>query len=278
MGLPTSFNDLAPLARAAVIAAACLAALGFPGRAQAANCGDDVGGERVACSCGDIVVSDTVIWATDPVAVEPCTDDGLIIQVPPGSDGVTLNLGGQSLAGHGHGAGIFVARGGRLGSTIIGGDAGDTRAEIANFAIGIRASGHAALRAIRGLDVHHNRFDGLNVRVSGIQIEDVHSQDNGRGGATVSGHDIQIHGVVANNNSRDGLSVHASGAQIQAETNENGRNGTRISGRGNVLSSSHSSMNGGLGVVATGAGHQVNGLESTGNGRSGIGGQPGAVQ
>ena len=39
-----------------------------PSRAQAASCGDDVGGLNIACSCGDDVVSDTVLGADDPVA------------------------------------------------------------------------------------------------------------------------------------------------------------------------------------------------------------------
>jgi len=251
--------------------------LAVPGSAGAAACGDDVDGERVPCACGDIVSGDTVLWPTDPVVSEPCSGDGLIILVPVQSDGITLNLGGQSMVGNGSGAGIRVARGGRLGSVIVGGDADDTRAEIARFATGISASGRNVLREIRAIDVHDNRRDGLRIRTSGVRIEDVRTEANGRDGAVVSGHGNEVTGVISEANVRDGLQVRGSGATINAETSRNRRNGTVIGGRGNRVERSVSLSNGGVGMVATGAGHDVAGMQTSDNAVVDRSGRPGAT-
>jgi hypothetical protein len=241
------------------------AAMVSPGWARAKSCGDDVEGQRVACSCGDNVVSDTVLWATDPVVSEPCPGDGLVLLVPPQSEGITLNLGGQSLVGRGRGAGIRVVRGGSLGSVLVGGDAEDPRAEIARFATGIRANGSNVLREVRGIDVHDNVGDGLYLHSSGARLEDVRVERNGRTGASISGHGNEIAGVVAGSNLRDGLHVRGSGASVEAETTGNRRHGAVIGGRGNRVAGGRSQGNGGVGLVATGNGHELVGVELSGN-------------
>lgn len=256
----------------------CAAAFAAPRSAVAKSCGDEVAGARVACSCGDVVVSDTVLWATDPVVTEPCSGDGLVVLAPADSDGVTLNLGGQSLVGNGSGTGIRVVRGGRLGSAIVGGDADDTRAEVARFGTGIRASGRNVLREVRGFDVHDNSGDGLHLRTSGVRVEDVRSERNGRVGASLSGHGNAVAGVVADGNVRDGLQVRGSGATVDAETSGNRRHGTVLGGRGNRVDAVRSTGNGGIGVVATGSGHEVSGVESSGNGVGEVSGREGAVR
>lgn len=254
------------------------AALAVPVRALAKSCGDDVVGARVACSCGDNVVSDTVLWATDPVVSEPCTGDGLVVMVPSDADGLTLNLGGQSLLGNGRGAGIRVARGGRLGSVLVGGDAGDSRAEIARFGTGIRASGRNVLREVSGIDVHDNKSDGLYLRTSGVTVFDVVTERNGRSGAAVSGHGNSVADLVADGNLRDGLQVRGSGATVDADTSGNRRNGTVVGGRGNRVQSLRSSDNGATGVVTTGSAHEVAGVDASGNGAGDMVAREGAVR
>ena len=268
----------APQPAAWILGVVGAAALALPGAALAKNCGDDVAGTRVACSCGDNVVSDTVLWATDPVVSEPCSGDGLVVMAPSGSDGLTLNLGGQSLLGNGRGAGIRVARGGRLGSILVGGDADDSRAEIARFGTGIRASGRNALREVSGIDIHDNARDGLYLRTSGVRVADVVTERNGRSGAAVSGHGNAVEGVVADGNLRDGLQVRGTGATVDADTSGNRRNGTVVGGRGNRVRSLRSSDNGATGVLATGAGHDVAGVEAIGNGAGDVVAHEGAVR
>lgn len=242
------------------------AAVAVPGAASAKSCGDDIDGQRVACSCGDTVVADTVLWATDPVVSEPCSGDGLVVLAPPGSEGIALNLGGQSIVGRGRGVGIRVVRGGSLGSTIVGGDADEARAEIARFDTGIRGSGSNVLREVRGIDVHDNTGDGLYLHTSGVVVDDVRTERNGHDGAALSGHGNALTSVVAESNVRDGLQVHGSGASVEAETTGNRRHGTVVGGRGNFLASVRSSENGGVGVVASGTGNDVTGVDASGNG------------
>lgn len=262
----------------AVLGAACALLLATAQGAAAGACGDDIGGERIPCACGDEVVSNTVLWPTDPVVSQPCSGDGLVLLAPVDSDGITLHLGGQSMLGTGTGAGIRVARGGRLGSTIVGGDAEDARAEIARFGTGIRASGRNILREVRALDIHDNRDDGLKIRTSGVRIEDVRSEGNGRNGVALSGHGNEVAGVVSGNNIRDGLQLRGSGATVNAETTGNGRNGTVVGGRGNRLAAIESTNNGGAGVHATGGGHEVAELRSSENAGGDLAGRAGAAK
>lgn len=246
--------------------------------AQAKNCGDNVDGERVACACGDIVVSDTTLRPTDPVVSEPCSSSGLVVLAPTGSEGLTLNLGGQSIVGSGRGSGIRVVRGGSLGSVIVGGDAEDPRAEIAHFDTGIRAHGSAVLREVRAIDVHDNTDNGLRLRTSGVRVVDVRSRSNGGDGVSLSGHGIEVSGVAAERNSGDGLRVRGNGATVEGETRGNGRHGAVIGGRGALLRAVRSSGNGGAGVMATGSGHVVAGLEASDNAGGDVAGRVGATK
>jgi hypothetical protein len=278
MRSPNALRNAAALLRLSLPAAACVLVLAASQSAHAAACGDNVGGKRVACSCGDEVVADTVLWPTDPVVTEPCSGDGLIVLADHEAESVTLHLGGQSITGRGHGSGIRVARGGSLGAVIIGGDEGDPRGEIAHFGTGIRASGRDVLREIRAVDVHDNAGDGLFLRASGVTLSDVRSEGNGRDGVAISGHGNQVSGVTSRSNTRDGLKVRGSAATVEATTTDNARNGMVVGGRGNRLEQVHTGRNGGAGVMATGEGHDASGVNATGNGGGNIAGRVGATE
>lgn len=275
----SQISDSMPLGfRAPLAALLCGFAMMAATSAMAGDCGDDVNGQRVPCSCGDNVVSDTVLWPTDPVVAEPCSYDGLVMLAPSSSDGITLNLGGQSIVGTGHGAGIRVVRGGRVGSIIVGGDEDDARAEIARFDTGIRASGRNVLLEVRGLDVHANRDDGLKIRTSGVRIVDVRVEGNGRHGLAISGHGNEVVGVVSERNRGDGLQVRGTGAEVEAESIGNNGNGVSVGGRGNHVSALKSEANAGVAVKATGSGHEVAGLKASNNAKGEFGGREGAAR
>jgi hypothetical protein len=249
-----------------------------PSRALAASCGDDVGGLRIACSCGDDVVSDTVLAASDPVVAESCPGDGLVVFVPSESNGITLNLGGRSIVGRGTGVGIRVVRGGRVGSTILGGGEGGRRAEIANFRTGISAHGRNDLVALVGIDVHDNRSDGLRLHTSGVRVEDVKSQSNGRDGLSLSGHANEVTGVVAERNASEGVQIRGSGTTINAETSDNRGHGLAVAGRGNRVEAAISNGNGGAGLLTSGAGHEVGDIQTNGNMGGDVAGRAGATR
>lgn len=245
--------------------------------AGAAACGDDVGGVRVACSCGDLVVSSTILSATDPVVSQPCPGDGLLIAAPQGADGLVLDLAGLSLVGTGDGIGLRVVRGGEGGAVIIGGDGG-TRATIARFRTGIVAAGSSVVKELRYVDLVANVEDGMHIRSSGMLAESVTAQRNGGDGMRVSGHGSTLIDVESQENLGSGLRVGGTAATIRARSAGNGGNGAVLTGRGHDLTSSELSGNGAAGVMASGRGHAASAVRVEGNGRGGIVGRQGAVQ
>jgi parallel beta-helix repeat protein len=67
--------------------------------ATAADCGDTAGpgASRIACACGDTVVTSTRLRGHDPVSRGACPGDGLVI----GADDITLHCRNQSIEGSG---------------------------------------------------------------------------------------------------------------------------------------------------------------------------------
>lgn len=192
------------------------------GKAFAAACGDDVAGARVACSCGDTVVSDTKLDASDPVARERCDNDGLVVRAGPGAAAIQLDLAGLSLVGTGSGAGIRVLDGGDGGAVIAGGEPGRP-GEIAGFRNGVRATRTHAVAEIRDLVIKGSTRDGLVLRGSEATLTRVSAEDNGRDGLRVGGRDHKLEGVEAAGNARYGVRVTARGAEGQASTAGNAR-------------------------------------------------------
>jgi hypothetical protein len=174
--------------------------------ALAANCGDHIGGERVACACGDVVVSDTRLQASDPVVSSPCPGNGLLVQAQSGGRSIRLDLGGLTIRGMGHGVGIRVLDGGQTGAVIVGGDHGQ-RGRIRGFRNGVRAYGRTSLATLTAVDVDDNAREGVRLWGSEARVADVRARGNGGTGVRVSGRSPVLEHVETRDNARDGVHV-----------------------------------------------------------------------
>ncbi|MFQ5477835.1 MAG: hypothetical protein ACE5E4_04375 [Candidatus Binatia bacterium] len=221
---------------AALVAVAALLMPAAP--SLAALCGDSVGGSRVACACGDVVVSDTTLRPGDPVVSSRCEADGLLIRAGRGDESITLDMAGLSIVGTGSGVGIRVIDGGSLGAVIRGG-----YGQVVGFVTGIRASGRQSLQLAENVEVTGNRRDGLALR----------------------GTSARLVGVIATGNGRHGMWVRSiGGGVIDSNASDNLGSGLRLSGRGGNIEA-RLSGNGSHGVLATGRDHDLSGVEAVGN-------------
>ncbi len=202
----------------------------------AGGCGDDINGARVACSCGDAVVSDVRLRPGDPVVLGRCKGDGLILRARPGGESLRLDLAGLSLVGEGRGTGIRVLNGGKGGAVIVGGKPGEV-AEIAGFTTGIKAHGSERIKEVSRVVLKANKRDGLRVYGSpGAIISDITTTSNGRDGMRVRSHGAQIHSVDARGNAKAGVNVSGENARVQASVADNKGSGILARGRGHDLS------------------------------------------
>jgi len=244
------------------VTVALLAANAIP--ARAGLCGDDVDGKRIACRCGDIVVSDTTLRPTDPVAAARCRLDGLTLRVPEPAESITLNLGGLSVIGSSYGAGIRIERGGSDGALIVGGD-GDAVGEIVGFGTGIVATRNNSARRIERVHVKGNRHEGLSLRASGVLLVDVAASQNGGTGIRLYGQGGRLLGIVAERNGDDGIYVRSRGAIVEGRVEANGGRGIVSEGYGSDISRVVSRNNDGHGAVTRGGPHATRGLVAEGN-------------
>ena len=161
--------------------------------APAALCGDDVAGRRVACGCGDTVVSTTTLRASDPVVTSVCGADGLVVRSGDGGP-VVLDLSGFTLSGSRVGVGIRVLDGGEGGAVVRGGS-------VSGFAVGVKAGARGARARVERLYTGDNKTDGLAVRGE-TELSAVVSERNGRDGVRVHGRDVAGRDVQAAGNGR----------------------------------------------------------------------------
>jgi hypothetical protein len=234
--------------------------------ASAALCGDDVDGARVPCGCGDVVVSDTILSATDPVTVNRCPADGLFVRATKGTRSLRLDLDGLSIVGTGTGTGIRVIDGGVLGAVIAGSSDG-RRAEIAGFSTGIFAHGRDDLQEVFDVDVKSNDDEGIVVTSAGVRLRNVRALDNGGDGMRLSGDGSTLAAVEASGNRGVGIRVSGSGSTVEGRAVGNARDGIRVQGRGHRLVDMEVRGNGRDGAVVSGDGHDTSGLRSAGNNR-----------
>jgi hypothetical protein len=204
------------------------------GVAMAANCGDDVNGKRVACSCGDTVVSDTRLVSTDPVVTERCSDDGLSLRAVGQIESLTLDIAGLQLTGQGNGTGIHVLDGGSAGAILIGGRDGHP-GQVAGFRVGISGRGSRAVLAIENLIVVGNETDGIQLSGRAASLSGVVTDDNGRSGIRVHGRDHVLDGVSAKGNRRYDLRVSGNGHYIDTDARTLESDAARITGSGNLV-------------------------------------------
>lgn len=261
------------------LAAACLAALTIlavsAGTAGAKHCGDLVDGGRVACDCGDIVVSDTRLQPGDPIVGRRCPLEGLIVAAPLLADSITLDLNGLTLRGERYGAGIRVESGGASGTVIRGAGNGRGHAEIVGFSAGITTPRFGTVARVEGVEVKGARGDGLVLRGRGIVLIDVTSSHNGGDGVRVDGYGGRLVRVQAFANNGNGLSLFAAGVLVDGVAEHNRKHGIVVRAPRATLQSVRARFNKGVGIVAPravvgkggGAAAAVESIVSDGNGR-----------
>jgi len=260
-------NSPSTAPRAGVLTVALVAILQLHASPSAAGiCGDDVEGARVACACGDIVVSDTTLRAGDPVASGRCPLDGLVVRAAPAAESITLDLGGLALVGEGFGHGILVERGGSDGAVIVGGAPG-RKADIVGFATGVTVPNPVALRRLERVHVKGSRFDGLRIRQQGAHLIDVESSNNGRDGMRVMGSGGRLIGVRTDGNGGAGVRSVGRGTVIEAESTNNRRTGILVHGSRGDAARSVATGNGGAGIVFSGGRHASDGASAGANAR-----------
>ena len=192
----------------------------------AGNCGDDVDGQRVACACGDVVISSVQLRASDPIATETCLSDGLLVRTVAESGTVVVDLNGQTITGSGRGVGVRVLAGMGKGVILTGGSG--RFATLTGFGMGVRSAAREALASVTRLHLEDNSMDGLSIRGHGVEIINVTAIGNGRYGVSISGRAPVLTGVVVNNNGRDGVHVTAKGADVEASGTDNGGQAIRV--------------------------------------------------
>src|SRR2546428_137012 len=220
-----------------------LALLGFAGPARAIRpCGDDVDGHgrRVACACGDLLVSSHVLGPADQVTVTPCAANGLLVAA---SRPVTLDLGGRTITGNGQGVGIFVLRG---SLTLVG------PGTVERFGVGVMARGVRALQSAVNVRVAGNRLDGLVAQGDGFTLLGSVAEGNGGNGFSLGGTNYALDGNRASANGRHGFKLTGMGTHVGG-------------GFGN-----EAVANGGVGFWLFGGMHQVVGATARGNHKHGV--------
>lgn len=203
-------------------------------QAFAGHCGDDVDGERIACACGDVVVSDTRLSRTDPVVSERCRSDGLIVRAASGIESLTVDLNGNTLTGEGRGTGILIHDGGTAGAILIGGRDG-APGQVAGFRVGVSARGSGTLFAAENLLLIGNETDGIRLSGRAASIRGVVSDDNGSHGIRARGRDHALAGVSATGNGRADVRVSGNGNYVGTDARTRERGSTHVTGGGNVV-------------------------------------------
>jgi hypothetical protein len=191
--------------------------------AAATRCGDDVDGRgtRVACACGDVLVSSARLAPSDPLVQAPCPAAGLVVDVPTTvTRPITLDLAGAILAGSGRGVGIEVLAGGPHGIVVTG--PGGVR----GFDLGIVAR-EGALASLVAVESSDNVHDGFRLAGRDYRLDTCRADRNGRDGFVLHGEGYRLDGCEAVGNGRDGFAVRGRPATTVADANTADANGRR---------------------------------------------------
>lgn len=275
----------------AALMALLLTAGGAP--AFAADCGDTAGpsGERVACDCGDTVITNTTLKATDPVVNNFCSPTGLDI----GADGIKLNCAGLAISGEGedgiavHGrTGVEVRNCGVSGFFFgihVGGGGGNvvTLNTLTENGIGVDLD-ETSGNVVKANTITSSWFDGINLCfASGNLVENnviTGGEEDGvdlecsSSGNTVKGN--QISGFVddgieveeeSNGNTitenrisdtEDGIDINSDGNVVARNLVENARDdGIDVDGDDNTVDGNRVKGSADNGVEVTGSGNTL---------------------
>jgi len=246
----------------------CLVSLVAARPVLAAECGDRVRGSRVACACGDVVVTDTTLRPGDPVVSGRCSLDGLILRAAALSESLTLDMAGLAIIGNGEGIGLRVDGGGNDGARIVSGV--EARGEIVGFGTGVMSPSLAGLARIENIAVKGSRRDGLRLRASGVLLIDVSTTDNGGDGIELSGQGGRLVDVDASGNRQVGMRVRTRGTVVGGRAVANGKHGIISDGARNDVSGAVARDNGGVGVIVRGARQKTAGVVTEGNALGGL--------
>lgn len=234
------------------------------------DCGDTAGpdGDDVPCACGDRVVANTTLTASDPVTGVQCTGRGLSV-----ASGVTLNLGGFTLNGSGVESGIEAL-----------GDAMVANGQVNGFGTGIHvATGVVQLTNIKatgalGAGLVAGAAGGATAPVVSLSGADASVSDSGGTGIHVHpGAQLALDGVSVMGNAGVGIEVHGQLMATNVEVGSSGGHGVLVETAEPVrLESSSIHDNGEAGVYVLAASHAdgfvLRGLDSSvsNNGGDGI--------
>lgn len=200
---------------ASVLRALAVITIGLFASAASAACGDDVGGTRIPCRCGDVVVSDTELLSGDPIVSEACLADGLVVRARDGAESIHLNLNGLTVQGSGFGIGIRVIDGGSRGAVISGGSSG-AFGTITGFRVGISARGRKLLASLSAVAVSDNRSDGAAIAGQGVNVVDLAATNNGRDGLRLGGRRSRATNVRTVANAAYGIRVTGRGNHVES--------------------------------------------------------------
>lgn len=231
----------------------CLTAWIIGGEALPASakfCGDDIGGTRVACDCGDVVISDTRLEAGDPVVNRRCSLDGLVVAPSFRRESLTLDLNGLTISGDLYGVGIRVESGGASGAVLRGAGSGRAYGQVVGFMTGIASRSFGSVARIEGVEVHGARSHGVSLRGRGVLLVDVTAIGNGGDGVHLVGHGGRLVRVSAFANAKNGVVVLADAPIVEASAERNGGHGVVVRGRGATLGEIRALANGGVGLLA----------------------------
>jgi hypothetical protein len=246
---------------------AALLVLVGTGVTEAKFCGDDIGGARVACACGDVVASDTVLQVGDPVVSQRCELDGLIVRADPAAESITLNLNGLSLVGRLRGVGIKVTRGGSDGAVVVGGYA-PRLGEVVGFAYGLTSMSPNALARLERVVAKANRNEGFMIRQAGAIVQEIAAEKNGAGGMRLLGSGGRFLGLRADENKNAGIAVNSPGAIVSGSANANGTNGIVAAAPRAALVDIATHGNRGSGVAVRRRSQTLENVDSSGNTRA----------
>lgn len=249
------------------ILAAGLTLLASPSVAK--PCGDDVGGRRVACACGDTVVSNTVLRSDDPIVRGRCPSGGLVVRADGSVETIELDFSGLSIVGSGIGDGVAIVAGGSDGAVIRGGTGG-RRGEIVGFGTGINVRIATAARRIESFELEGQRHEGLLLRSAGTFVTGVRARRNGGDGIRVTGTGGRLLDVESVENYGAGVRVGSSYTVVRARVERNRQHGIVVRGAHADLDGSVASANRGYGIVVGGRSCSTEGAVTGENEAGGI--------